>query len=128
MGSRSRSLVSGPVESPGPSLAGYLLAGYSGRPTARSRHSTRAVGYARTTCPRSTPDCPGRYRSAGCFAACARSRRNATLADMELSVGPAESEAERALARAIRHAVFVEEQGVPVEEEIDGLDDQCRHF
>lgn len=47
---------------------------------------------------------------------------------MELSVGPAESEAERAQARAIRHAVFVEEQGVPVEHEIDGLDDQCRHF
>jgi len=47
---------------------------------------------------------------------------------MELSVGPAESEAERALARAIRHAVFVEEQGVPVEDEIDGLDEQCRHF
>ena len=47
---------------------------------------------------------------------------------MELSVGPAESEPERALARAIRHAVFVEEQGVPVELELDGLDDQCRHF
>ena len=47
---------------------------------------------------------------------------------MELSVGPAETEAEHALARAIRHAVFVEEQGVPVEDEIDGLDDQCRHF
>ena len=48
--------------------------------------------------------------------------------DMELSVGPAESESDRALARSIRHAVFVEEQGVPVEHEIDGLDDQCRHF
>jgi predicted GNAT family N-acyltransferase len=47
---------------------------------------------------------------------------------MELSVGPAESESERALARAIRHAVFVEEQGVPVELEVDGLDDHCRHF
>lgn len=47
---------------------------------------------------------------------------------MELSVGPAQSESERALARSIRHAVFVEEQGVPVEHEIDGLDDQCRHF
>jgi predicted GNAT family N-acyltransferase len=47
---------------------------------------------------------------------------------MELSVGPAESESERALGRSIRHAVFVEEQGVPAELEIDGLDDQCRHF
>ncbi|HEU4577946.1 MAG TPA: GNAT family N-acetyltransferase [Polyangiaceae bacterium] len=49
-------------------------------------------------------------------------------AGMELRVGPAESESERALGRGIRHAVFVEEQGVPVELEIDGLDDQCRHF
>jgi predicted GNAT family N-acyltransferase len=47
---------------------------------------------------------------------------------MELSVGPAESEAEHALARAIRHAVFVQEQGVPADLEIDGLDDQCRQF
>jgi predicted GNAT family N-acyltransferase len=54
--------------------------------------------------------------------------RQSYLRHMELSVGPAESESERALARAIRQAVFVEEQGVPVEHEIDGLDDQCRHF
>lgn len=28
----------------------------------------------------------------------------------------------------IRRVVFIEEQSVPVEIEIDGLDDQCRHF
>jgi predicted GNAT family N-acyltransferase len=47
---------------------------------------------------------------------------------MSLSVALAESDADRALGRAIRHAVFVEEQQVPPEVEVDGLDDQCQHF
>jgi predicted GNAT family N-acyltransferase len=47
---------------------------------------------------------------------------------MSLSVSLAVSEADRALGRAIRHAVFVQEQAVPVELELDGLDDVCQHF
>jgi predicted GNAT family N-acyltransferase len=47
---------------------------------------------------------------------------------MQVSVVVAESDAERAAARAIRHAVFVEEQAVPAELEIDGRDESCAHF
>jgi predicted GNAT family N-acyltransferase len=47
---------------------------------------------------------------------------------MNVSVAPALSAADRALGRAIRHAVFVEEQAVPIELELDGLDDACQHF
>lgn len=47
---------------------------------------------------------------------------------MSARVSRAESESERAQARAIRHAVFVVEQAVPVEVEVDGLDDECEHF
>lgn len=36
--------------------------------------------------------------------------------------------AERALGRALRYEVFVREQEVPPEVEVDGLDDECRHF
>src|SRR5262245_1373448 len=47
---------------------------------------------------------------------------------MSLSVLPALTDADLALAFAIRRAVFVEEQGVAAEHERDGLDDQCQHF
>lgn len=47
---------------------------------------------------------------------------------MTLLVSPAKSAEERARAHAIRHRVFVEEQAVPVEVELDGLDDACDHF
>jgi predicted GNAT family N-acyltransferase len=47
---------------------------------------------------------------------------------MSLSVAPAVSDADRALGRAIRHTVFVQEQSVPAELELDGLDDLCQHF
>jgi predicted GNAT family N-acyltransferase len=45
-----------------------------------------------------------------------------------LTVSPAKSAEERARAHSIRHRVFVEEQAVPAEVEIDGLDDACDHF
>lgn len=47
---------------------------------------------------------------------------------MPFEVVVAASAAERAESRAIRERVFVEEQGVPRELEVDGLDDECRHF
>jgi predicted GNAT family N-acyltransferase len=47
---------------------------------------------------------------------------------MSLSVARALTDAELALGRAIRHSVFVDEQHVPPELELDGLDDQCEHF
>lgn len=47
---------------------------------------------------------------------------------MSVIVALALSEADLALGRAIRHAVFVEEQAVPPEVELDGLDDACRHY
>jgi len=47
---------------------------------------------------------------------------------MSFSVSPAASDAERALGRELRHAVFVVEQGVPADVEIDGLDEVCQHF
>ncbi len=47
---------------------------------------------------------------------------------MTLIVSPAKSAEERARAHAIRQRVFVEEQAVPVEVEVDGLDDACDHF
>jgi len=47
---------------------------------------------------------------------------------VSLRVALAESELERARARAIRQAVFVEEQAVPQDVESDGLDDVCEHF
>jgi predicted GNAT family N-acyltransferase len=42
-------------------------------------------------------------------------------------VRPATWSADRERLRAIRRAVFIEEQGVPEELEWDGLDEQCRH-
>jgi predicted GNAT family N-acyltransferase len=48
--------------------------------------------------------------------------------DMTLRVLPARSAAELAAAREIRQAVFIEEQGVPAELEVDGLDPSCDHF
>lgn len=47
---------------------------------------------------------------------------------MNIRVVQAVSQAERALGRALRHAVFVAEQAVPPEVEVDGLDDECQHF
>jgi predicted GNAT family N-acyltransferase len=47
---------------------------------------------------------------------------------MSVSVALAASEADRALGRAIRHAVFVVEQAVPPDVEVDGLDDTCQHY
>jgi predicted GNAT family N-acyltransferase len=41
---------------------------------------------------------------------------------------PALSEADRELGRAIRRSVFVDEQGVPADLELDALDDSCQHF
>jgi predicted GNAT family N-acyltransferase len=43
-------------------------------------------------------------------------------------VHEARDDAERAAAMAIRHAVFVEEQDVPVELEVDGHDDEAVHL
>ena len=45
-----------------------------------------------------------------------------------IEVREARDDAERAAAMAIRHAVFVEEQEVPVELEVDGLDDEAAHL
>ena len=42
-------------------------------------------------------------------------------------VRPASWNADRERLRAIRRAVFIEEQGVPEELEWDGLDEHCRH-
>jgi predicted GNAT family N-acyltransferase len=47
---------------------------------------------------------------------------------MSLVVIVAASAAERAECRAIRERVFVKEQGVPRQLEVDGLDDDCSHF
>ena len=47
---------------------------------------------------------------------------------MAVSVVNATSDAERELGRSIRRAVFVEEQAVPLEVEVDGLDPECDHF
>jgi ElaA protein len=47
---------------------------------------------------------------------------------VSLVVSSAKSSEERARARAIRHRVFVQEQAVPLEVEVDGLDDACDHF
>lgn len=47
---------------------------------------------------------------------------------MTLRVALARSDAELAAAREIRRAVFIEEQGVPAELEVDGLDPTCEHF
>lgn len=47
---------------------------------------------------------------------------------MSVRILQARSEAERALARALRYEVFVREQAVPPELEVDGLDDDCQHF
>jgi predicted GNAT family N-acyltransferase len=47
---------------------------------------------------------------------------------MSFSVSRAVSDRERSQGRALRHAVFVVEQGVPIDVEIDGLDEVCQHF
>jgi predicted GNAT family N-acyltransferase len=47
---------------------------------------------------------------------------------MSVRVVEAVSEAERELGRSLRYEVFVVEQAVPPEVEVDGLDDECRHF
>jgi predicted GNAT family N-acyltransferase len=47
---------------------------------------------------------------------------------MSIRVVQAVSEVELALSRALRHDVFVEEQAVPLEVEVDGLDAECQHF
>ncbi|MET0410068.1 MAG: GNAT family N-acetyltransferase [Polyangiaceae bacterium] len=48
--------------------------------------------------------------------------------DPTIRITRAESESERALAHEIRHAVFVLEQGVPREVELDGRDGEALHF
>jgi predicted GNAT family N-acyltransferase len=45
-----------------------------------------------------------------------------------IEVREAAGDAERAAAMAIRHAVFVEEQDVPVDLEVDGRDDEAVHL
>jgi predicted GNAT family N-acyltransferase len=45
-----------------------------------------------------------------------------------IEVREARDDAERAAAMAIRHTVFVDEQEVPVELEVDGLDDRATHL
>lgn len=45
-----------------------------------------------------------------------------------IAIEEAVDPAGRALCLQIRREVFVEEQGVSVAEEVDGLDDQCRHY
>jgi predicted GNAT family N-acyltransferase len=45
-----------------------------------------------------------------------------------VNIERAESEADLALAREIRRAVFVLEQGVPVHVELDGKDGDAQHF
>ena len=45
-----------------------------------------------------------------------------------IEVREARDDAERAAAMAIRHTVFVDEQDVPVELEVDGLDDGAVHL
>jgi predicted GNAT family N-acyltransferase len=47
---------------------------------------------------------------------------------MTIEVREARDDAERAAAMAIRHMVFVEEQDVPVELELDGRDDEAAHL
>jgi predicted GNAT family N-acyltransferase len=47
---------------------------------------------------------------------------------MPVRVVVAASDAQHAAARAIRHAVFVKEQAVPADLEIDGRDEACAHF
>lgn len=51
-----------------------------------------------------------------------------STSDPTLRITRAESESERALAHEIRQAVFVREQGVPREVEVDGRDDEALHF
>jgi ElaA protein len=51
-----------------------------------------------------------------------------STADPTIRITRAESESERALAHEIRHAVFVLEQGVPREVEVDGRDAEALHF
>ena len=46
---------------------------------------------------------------------------------VESGVVVADSERERADALAVRHAVFVEGQGIAEDRELDGLDDQATH-
>lgn len=47
---------------------------------------------------------------------------------MKPELGLAVSDAEREWGRAIRHAVFVVEQAVPADVEVDGLDPDCTQF
>ncbi len=47
---------------------------------------------------------------------------------MVVEVVQAVSDVERAQCRALRYQVFVQEQAVPPELEVDGLDDECQHF
>jgi predicted GNAT family N-acyltransferase len=51
-----------------------------------------------------------------------------STADPTIRIRRAETDSERALAHEIRHAVFVLEQGVPREVEVDGRDGEALHF
>jgi ElaA protein len=48
--------------------------------------------------------------------------------DLAIVISRVASEAEQALAHEIRRTVFVIEQGVPVEVEVDGKDGEAAHF
>ena len=48
--------------------------------------------------------------------------------DMTFAVREARWKSDRGSLQAVRHAVFVLEQGVPVDVEWDGLDDACTHL
>jgi len=47
---------------------------------------------------------------------------------MTVTVRRAETEADREAALAVRREVFIEEQGVPEDIEVDGKDDEAVHF
>ena len=47
---------------------------------------------------------------------------------MEITVDTVTGDEDRAACLAIRHSVFIIEQAVPPEIEIDGLDDDCTHL
>lgn len=50
------------------------------------------------------------------------------MADDSIAVARIETESDLEHCFAIRCAVFVDEQGVSEQEEIDGLDSQCQHY
>lgn len=47
---------------------------------------------------------------------------------MSLNIKPAKDESDFAICMAIRMEVFMREQGVPLEEEMDGKDNEAQHY